>query len=228
MAIIKEISLDFTKPQQFVQLTLQQGEAILRQIDVQILDNNEVYTIPPDAMVSIRAVNSVGVKIDDLCTVVDNKVRFSITQTMTYRAERLPCQIKLILPSSGGIIKTVRFHMLINPSVIVDEFIVVSDSYTQLDNALLEVNDWENRFQDRLKELDFSLTQDLLRNTTQVVTLNPDETVQKVQHKDLNNNIIREDIFTYDGNIVTEVRTMNTGETITFTYNLDTYQTIIS
>lgn len=228
MAIIKEISLDLNKPQQFAQLTLQQGEAILRQIDVQILNNSEIFNIPTDAICSFRSKNSQGVPIDDACTIINNKVRFTITQTMTYLAERLPCQIKMILPSSGGIIKTVRFHMLINPSVNIDEFVITTGSFTILDNALLSVNDWENQFQDTLKELDFSLTQDYLRNTTQVVALNLDGTVQKMQHVNSSSVVIREDVFTYDGDIVTEIRTMNTGENVTFTYNLSTYQTIIS
>jgi hypothetical protein len=228
VAIIKNVQLDFVKPQQSYILTLEQGDAIDRILDVELLNNGEVFTIPSNAICSIRAINSQNTKIDNACTVVDNKVRVIITKTMTALAERLPCQIRLVLPTSGGIIKTARFHISINPSAIKDEFIVISDSYTQLENALLQVNDWENQFQDRLKELDFSLTQDYLRNTSQVVTLNADETVQKIQHKNASNVVIREDVFTYNGDVVTEVRTMNTGESVTFTYNLSTYQTTIS
>lgn len=72
------------------------------------------------------------------------------------------------------------------------------------------------------------LSQDYIKGTTQIVTLNTDETVGKIQHENSSQVVLREDVYTYNGDIVTEVRTLNTGESLTFTYNLSTYQTVIS
>jgi hypothetical protein len=226
--IIKSISLDLSNQAQFSTITVNQGDAISRKLDIQITNNGEIFTVPSDAICSIRMVRSDGYKIDDKCDVIDSKIRVVLMPYMTALAEKIPAQIKILLPSSGGNIKTLRFYLLVNHGVVTDEFLASTGSFTLLDNALLQVNDWENRFSDRLQELDFSLTQDYLRNTTQIVTFNVDGTVQKVQHKDINNVVIREDVYTYSGDIITEVRTMNTGESITITYNLSTYQQTIS
>jgi hypothetical protein len=64
-----------------------------------------------------------------------------------------------------------------------------------------------------------------LKGTTQSIIFNTDGTVQKVQHKDPSNNILREDVFTYAPNLITEVRTLSVGGTLTFKYHLDTLET---
>jgi hypothetical protein len=64
-----------------------------------------------------------------------------------------------------------------------------------------------------------------IKGTTQSIIWNTDGTAQKVQHKDSLNNILREDVFTYSTNLITEVRTLISGDSLTFKYHLDTLQT---
>ena len=64
-----------------------------------------------------------------------------------------------------------------------------------------------------------------IKGTTQSITFNGNGTVQKVQHKDVSNNLIREDIFTYATNLITEVRTLTSGGTVTLKNHLDTLVT---
>ncbi len=64
-----------------------------------------------------------------------------------------------------------------------------------------------------------------IRGTTQKITKNQDGTVQKIQHVDSFNNLIREDIFTYGTNIITEVRTLSNGATIAYINHTDTQET---
>lgn len=64
-----------------------------------------------------------------------------------------------------------------------------------------------------------------IKGTTQTVTFNTDGTVQKIQHKNASNVVLREDVFTYAANLITEVRTLSTAETITFIYHTDTLLT---
>lgn len=65
-----------------------------------------------------------------------------------------------------------------------------------------------------------------IKGTIQSITFNTDGAVQKVQHKDKSNVVIREDVFTYSANLITEVRTLiSSGEVLTFKNNLDTLQT---
>jgi hypothetical protein len=69
------------------------------------------------------------------------------------------------------------------------------------------------------------LLADDIKGTTQNTTFNPDGTVQKIQHINGSSIVLREDVFTYATNLITEVRTLSTLQTITFKYHLDTLQT---
>lgn len=75
-------------------------------------------------------------------------------------------------------------------------------------------------------ELQTQLAQNLtIKGTTQSIVFNTDGTVQKVQHKDSSSVVLREDVFTYESNLITEVRTLSSGGSVTFKYHLDTLET---
>lgn len=73
-----------------------------------------------------------------------------------------------------------------------------------------------------------NLKEDSIRGTKQSITFNSDGTVQKVQHIDTDENVVREDVFTYSGDTITEVRTLADTSTITYVYHLDTLETEVS
>lgn len=72
-----------------------------------------------------------------------------------------------------------------------------------------------------------SLHDDEIDNTVQTITFASDGSVQKIEHK-RNNVIIRTDTFTFATNMITEVRTLNTGETLTIATNLTTLETTVT
>ena len=60
-------------------------------------------------------------------------------------------------------------------------------------------------------------------NTTETVTFNSDNLVDTIVHtENASGRVVRTDVFTYNGNIVTEVRTAADGRTQTNVYDLDT------
>ena len=67
--------------------------------------------------------------------------------------------------------------------------------------------------------------QENIKGTNQFIIFNGDGTVQKVQHKDGLSALIREDVFTYATNLITEVRTLTLGGTLTLINHLDTLET---
>jgi len=69
------------------------------------------------------------------------------------------------------------------------------------------------------------LLMDDIKGTTQSITYNTDGTVGKIVHKDSENATVREDVYTYATNLVTEVRTLTAGGTIAYKYHLDTLET---
>lgn len=146
MALIEEISLDTLRPTQFVSIRLQQNDALDRKIDVQITEGSDIYTIPTSgAVISLRMVKPDGNPIDNICEVINNKARFTITEQMTVISGRCSAQIKITNSSTGGILKTVKFNILIDEEIISDSMIVSTGEFTALQAALLEVGDITNK-----------------------------------------------------------------------------------
>ena len=71
------------------------------------------------------------------------------------------------------------------------------------------------------------LLSDNIKSTTQSIVFNADRSVQKIQHKDSFGGIVRDDVFTYTTNQITEVRTLSDGQAVTYKYHLDTLETEI-
>lgn len=71
------------------------------------------------------------------------------------------------------------------------------------------------------------LLSDNIKSTTQSIVFNADRSVQKIQHKDSFGGIVREDVFSYSTNQITEVRTLSDGQAVTYKYHLDTLETEI-
>lgn len=61
-----------------------------------------------------------------------------------------------------------------------------------------------------------------IKGTSQIIVKNTDGTINRVTHYTPGNVTIRTDAFTYAANLITEIRTLNTGETLTFFNHLDT------
>ena len=71
------------------------------------------------------------------------------------------------------------------------------------------------------------LLSDNIKSTTQSIVFNADRSVQKIQHKDSFGGIVRDDVFTYTTNQITEVRTLSDGQAVTHKYHLDNLETEI-
>jgi len=65
------------------------------------------------------------------------------------------------------------------------------------------------------------LMKDSMQGTTQVPTYAGNQ-ITKVEHKDTNNVVIRTDTFIYTKTVITEKRTLNTGQCLTWKYYFDT------
>ena len=67
-----------------------------------------------------------------------------------------------------------------------------------------------------------------LDNTVQTVTYDSNGVVQKIEHtENPGGSIIRTDEFTFTDTVITEVRTLNTGESLTIITNLETLVTTV-
>ena len=68
---------------------------------------------------------------------------------------------------------------------------------------------------------------DEIDNTVQTITFDSAGSVQKIEHK-RGNIVIRSDVFTFTDTVITEKRTLNTGESLTIVTNLDTLVTTVT
>lgn len=66
-----------------------------------------------------------------------------------------------------------------------------------------------------------------INNTVQEITYDANGVVQKIEHKQ-GTEVIRTDVFTFTDTVITEVRTLNSGESLSIVTNLDTLVTTIT
>lgn len=81
-----------------------------------------------------------------------------------------------------------------------------------------------NDDEDKVSLSVFLLTHEVIPRTVQRYTFGSDGSIQKIEHVQ-DNQVIRTDVFTFGENVVTEVRTLNTGESLTIVTNLTTMET---
>jgi len=73
-----------------------------------------------------------------------------------------------------------------------------------------------------------TLLDDSIQGTTSSLVLNEDGTVERIQYKDSTDELIREDVFTYEDLLITEVRTkISDASSVTLKYHLDSLNTEI-
>ena len=90
----------------------------------------------------------------------------------------------------------------------------------QAKTAAVEAKNQSVAARDQIFDILYNAT---ILNTTETVTFNSDNLVDTIVHTDnASGRVVRTDVFTYNGNIVTEVRTAADGRTQTNVYDLDT------
>lgn len=88
------------------------------------------------------------------------------------------------------------------------------DEISDLKSALIQTDTYQKLLNDNVPD------------TIQYYTFS-DGSVSKIEHKS-GNNAIRSDVFVYDNSIITEKRTLNTGESLTIKTNLTTLETSVT
>lgn len=142
MAIREEITLDLLKPMQYINIRLQQNDGFERKVDVLLTTNGSLYTVPSTSTVTLRMQKRDGSPIYNQCELINsNKVSFTVTPQMTSLSGRQPAQLQIIDNATGGILKTLRFHLLIDEEVITDSMIIDSGEFTALEDAMLRIGD---------------------------------------------------------------------------------------
>lgn len=177
----------------------------------QTIDNLDIYNY------KIMIKRPDGVLVYKIPQVLNNKIEYSLG---TYELEKSGiCTASLEIYNGLYRITTRQFNFYISKSLTDIEEV---ESETRL-HIQYDYNDLANKPEiPDIPYNNFDLINSSIQKTTQNVIFNEDGSVQKVQHKDLQNNIVREDCFTYEPNIITEVRTLlSTDKTLTFVYHLD-------
>lgn len=106
----------------------------------------------------------------------------------------------------------------------------LKDTFVRKDgDKVLSDNNYTNEEKEKLARLEDTsaatlLTQEEIPGTTQRYTFEEDGTIKKIEHVQ-NGQVIRTDAFTFEENVITEVRTAGTGETLTIVTNTETMET---
>ena len=108
-----KVPIDGAPP--FEYIIAKQGEISSRQVEVTLLQNNAVYTIPSGATARVNYYKPDGNKIINDCTISDNKVIVTYTQQMLAAAGTGFAEVQLY--KDGSVLISASFYTKITESV---------------------------------------------------------------------------------------------------------------
>ena len=111
-----KVPIDGTPP--FEYIIAKQGEISSRQVEVTLLQNNAVYTIPSGATARVNYYKPDGNKVINDCTISNNKVIVTYTQQMLAAAGTGFAEIQLY--SGSSVLVSATYYTKIAESVYTD------------------------------------------------------------------------------------------------------------
>lgn len=128
-----KVPIDGTPP--FEYITAKQGEISSRQVEVTLLQNNAIYTIPSGVKARVKYYKPDGNKVINDCTISNNKVIVTYTQQMLAAAGTGFAEIQLYNGSS--VLVSATYYTKIAESVYTDD-IESADESTSLTKLIIE------------------------------------------------------------------------------------------
>lgn len=128
-----KVPIDSAPP--FEYIIAKQGEISSRQVEVTLLQNNAVYTIPSGVTARVKYYKPDGNKVINDCTISNNKVIVTYTQQMLAAAGTGFAEIQLYNGSS--VLVSATYYTKIAESVYMDD-IESTDESTSLTKLIIE------------------------------------------------------------------------------------------
>lgn len=128
-----KVPIDSTPP--FEYIIAKQGEISSRQVEVTLLQNNAVYTIPSGVKARVKYYKPDGNKVINDCTISNNKVIVTYTQQMLAAAGTGFAEIQLY--SGSSVLVSATYYTKIAESVYTDDA-ESTDESTSLTKLIIE------------------------------------------------------------------------------------------
>lgn len=128
-----KVPIDSTPP--FGYIIAKQGEISSRQVEVTLLQNNAVYTIPSGVKARVKYYKPDGNKVINDCTISNNKVIVTYTQQMLAAAGTGFAEIQLY--SGSSVLVSATYYTKIAESVYTDDA-ESTDESTSLTKLIIE------------------------------------------------------------------------------------------
>lgn len=138
--LIHEITLGFSNETGILNIPVSQHD-INRIISIRFTNYGEEYEIPEGTIVFLKAKKPDGTEIntDEFCSIADNKVQLQIFEQLSAVSGIVPCEI--ILSNENGTKYTSNhFNLIVNRSVHNDDNLRSSDTYKNLVDIIVELN----------------------------------------------------------------------------------------
>lgn len=183
--LTKDITLGFYNETGILTVPISQGDTD-RLITISLTNDGSKFEIPKDTTVFLKAEKPDGTQIntDECCSIVDNMVQIKVFKQLSIVDGIVKCEL-VLSDSSGKIYTTNHFNISIQKSVHADENLISSDTYKNIVEILLEIQNIKKDFVLKSELID-SVTSN---STTNAATPNSVKTV----NDDLQNHKGRKD-----------------------------------
>jgi hypothetical protein len=141
MAIANELYLNINKQTEYIKIFIPQGDNIDRDFLINFLDDDDSYVIPSTAIVRFAMTKKNGQAIYNNCRVSNNKALLEITPAISAEEGRHPASFRITDSATGGLLKTFRFHIIIQESPDIESIVTNSSEFTALQDMELRIGD---------------------------------------------------------------------------------------
>lgn len=132
-----QIELDGNAPFEYV--IAKQGETASRIVEITLLENKKVFTIPSGTTAKIKYYKPDGKKVLNSCTISENVIKVEYTAQMLAAAGTGRGEIALY--NGSAILRSATFYTKIVPTVYEENGLISDSEFLDLSESIIEVNE---------------------------------------------------------------------------------------
>lgn len=158
--LTKDITLGFYNETGILTVPISQGD-IDRIIAIGFTNDGYKYEIPEDTIVYLKAQKPDGTQIDtdEYCSIVDNMVKIKVFKQLSAVDGIVKCEL-ILSDSSGKIYTSNHFNIAVKKSVHADENLRSTDTYKNIIEILLEIQNIKQDIENLRNDLVFKTDKD--------------------------------------------------------------------
>ncbi|WP_455717722.1 hypothetical protein [Anaerosporobacter sp.] len=160
----QELKVGMNTTLSYKPIMLKQYDKNTRKIEITLVDNNGVISIPSGAYAKLQGTNRIGEPILEDCDIENNKVIYTATENLTSEAGTVQCEIGIYEADSSGdktkdkLLQSATFPVIIQKSAMDRNAIINSDEFNTLTIMINTITGLVDRAESTIEEINIAIS----------------------------------------------------------------------